>query len=91
MVTKLYMFHRKMNVKDVQFLKHDLLETEAGTLQLNSDGRCRQTGSLKETVIWSINWDKAPLVVQWLRLHTLNAGDTGSIPVVRELDPTCHN
>ena len=36
----------------------------------NSDGRYRQTGSLKETVNWSISQDEGPPVVQWLRLHS---------------------
>ena len=33
------------------------------------------------------------LVVQWLRIHTPNAGGSGSQvrSLVRELDPTCHN
>ena len=30
------------------------------------------------------------LVVQWVRLHSSNAGDLGQ-PLVRELDPTCCN
>ena len=34
--------------------------------------------------------ERTALVVQWLRLHTPNAGGLGSVPV-RELDPTCLN
>ena len=43
---------------------------------------------------WGFNVKKhkrgASLVVQWLRLHTPNAGAL-SLILVRELDPTSHN
>ena len=28
---------------------------------------------------------------QWLKLHASNAGDTGSIPGLRNEDPICHS
>ena len=34
---------------------------------------------------------KTSLVVQWLELHTPNAGDPGSIPLATTKCSTCHN
>ena len=93
---------REMQTKTTSHLSEWLLSESQGITSVSEDVEKRAPLC---TVGGIINWcshlensievpqkikDRTSLVVQWLRLHTPNAGVTVR-SLVRELDPTCRN